>query len=352
MPEPVSAGATFLAALPPVATGINALGSILTGVSGAKQARQNAEQQAANQRYARSDEYQELGQRDRQFGANLDDASRRYLASLGIDIDRLAQDDRQFAGRLGEESAQFGAELGQRDRQFGAEFGLDRMGRLDDRATQAARLQRSLNTSGLQDRAAFMLNQRLGMGPASFAQGGAAPVLDSLRGAASSYQPGQGGMDFGALRSAIGRMTSGADDPGVYQQGEQFRGPGAQYQAQRSTTGYTPTNYQARGAGEMEQEANRNQAISRYTSSNLQRNRNAAQRELGRIDEGVPSQYDARAGSNPMRAGQGAVTPAAAVSPNAAAMAVPQGTGRPSGSRPTRDDAMAAAKRFTPYLFR
>lgn len=322
--------------LPWVATGIDALGSIFGGVGGARAARQQAEQEDRDWRYGRSDRFQELGQADRQFGARLDDDSRRYLASLGIDIDRMYQDDRQFGAQLGEDSRQFGARLGQEERQFGSEFGLQRMGALDERATQAARLQRALNTSGLQDRAAFLLNQRLGMGPASFAQGGAAPVLDSLRGVAGSYQPGQGGMDFSVLRSAIGRMTSGADDPGAYQRGPDYQS--AQYQTQRSSTGYTPTNYRARSAGEMEQEANRNQAISRYTSSNLQRNRNQAQREIARINQGVPAQYDMQAGSPQA---MGMPTP---VRRDQRGAPLPQPTYRqPSGS-------MAAQRRFTPYI--
>lgn len=269
-----------------IGTGINAIGSILTGSSQARQARQNAEQADRNWRYGRADQYQELGQNDRQFGATLDDRSRQFLASLGIDIDRLYQDDRQFGAKLNEEAAQFAFDRGQADRQFGANYNIDRMGKLDERATSAARLQRALNTSPLQDRAMYMLNQRLGMSPGSYAQGGAAPLLEGLRNASGNYQQGQGGMDFSVLRNAIGRMTSGADDPGAYR-AEMYKS-GPEYKAQRSTASYTPTNYKPMSAGELQRDANYNQAMSRYTSSNLQRNRDAALNEMQRIRQGPP----------------------------------------------------------------
>jgi hypothetical protein len=135
------------------------------------------------------------------------------------------------------------------------------------------------------------------MSPAAFAQGGAAPVLEGLRSAAGSYTPGGGGMDFSALRGAIGRMTSGADDPGAYQPGQQYQGAG--YEAQRSTTNYTPTKYRPNTPGAMQQDADRNQAINRYTYSTSEKNRNIAQAELGRINAGVPSPPPQGAPSRP-----------------------------------------------------
>lgn len=307
-----------------IGTGINALGSIFSGSSAAKQAKQNADQADRNWRYGRADQYQELGQNDRQFGATLDDRSRQFLASLGIDIDKLYQDDRQFGFSQGQQDRQFGAKLnedaaqfgydraqadrqfgferGQADRQFGANYNIDRMGKLDERATNAARLQRALNTAPLQDRAMYMLNQRLGMSPSAYAQGGAAPLLEGLKSAAGSYQQGQGGMDTSALRSAISRMTSGADDPGAYrpesyQAGTPYQGtgykPGPEFQTQKSTTSYTPTNYKPMSARELQRDADYNQAISRYTSSSLQKNRDQARGELQRIQDypkvGIPA---------------------------------------------------------------
>jgi hypothetical protein len=122
-------------------------------------------------------------------------------------------------------------QMGQSDRQFGANFNTNRVGQMDQRAQQAAALQRQINLNPLADRAAYMLAQRAGAMPAAFqprdytqggipgrgqATGGLADVLNAQRTAAGNYKAGMGGMDPAALIAARNRLQFQGDMPGMY----------------------------------------------------------------------------------------------------------------------------------------
>jgi hypothetical protein len=122
-------------------------------------------------------------------------------------------------------------QMGQSNQQFGANFNMNRAGALDQRAQQAAAVQRQVNLNPMADRAAYMLAQRAGAAPAAFqprdftrggipgrgqATGGFGDVLNAQRAAAGQYKAGMGGMDPSALIAARDRLQSQADVPGMY----------------------------------------------------------------------------------------------------------------------------------------
>lgn len=122
-------------------------------------------------------------------------------------------------------------QLGQNDRQFQQNSNLDRAKYLDDRATNAARLQQRLNMAPMADRASYLLQQRLGVSPGPVqirdyttgtmpgegqVGGGATDVLGAMQRLNSAYQPGAGGFDTRGLTDALAQLRDPSQVPGMY----------------------------------------------------------------------------------------------------------------------------------------
>lgn len=92
--------------------------------------------------------------------------------------------------------------MAQNQRQFNAQHGLDQRAQNQSEAAQAMGIQRALATLPLQDRAAYLLNARLGMTPSSF---NPRDLLNNPNGPTSG-----GGYNQADLASANSAYTSGA----------------------------------------------------------------------------------------------------------------------------------------------
>lgn len=141
------------------------------------------------------------------------------------------------ANRLTKEQGRMAArqnwqQMGQADRQFGQNANMARAQYLDQRGVAAADLQKRLGLAPLADRAAYMLAARAGAAPAAFqardftrggvagegaATGGYAPTLNAQAQAAQTYQAGAGGLQTDALQAALTRLRDMAGVPGEYQ---------------------------------------------------------------------------------------------------------------------------------------
>lgn len=122
-------------------------------------------------------------------------------------------------------------QMGMGDRQFGQQANLNRSQYLDQRAVGAADLQKRMAGLPMADRAMYMMTQRAGQVPGAFqardytrggmpgagqATGGYAPVLDAQRASAAQYTAGAGGLDPRALQAAQERLQSMAGVPAEY----------------------------------------------------------------------------------------------------------------------------------------
>lgn len=123
-------------------------------------------------------------------------------------------------------------QMGQQDAQYGQTSNMNRQQLLDQRLGQASQVQNQLNMNPLRDRAAFMMQSRLGVPPAAFQardftrgtmpgagnpSGGMAPVANAMQTAAGQYRAGAGGMDDSALRAQMAGLRDQSQMPGMYQ---------------------------------------------------------------------------------------------------------------------------------------
>jgi hypothetical protein len=147
-------------------------------------------------------------------------------AAAGAQQDAAAASKQQQRAAMGMNYQQ----MGQNDRQFAQSNAMQRAQYMDQRATQAADLQRRANLTPLSDRASFFMQHLAGAGPQAFqardftrgtmpGSGTANTQLNTpaLQKAMQSYTSGAGGMSNEALTSAIQQLRDPSQAPTQYQ---------------------------------------------------------------------------------------------------------------------------------------
>lgn len=140
----------------------------------------------------------------------------------------LAEQARQYDESLKQRQAEYDRTLAEQQAaraQSGSQFERTTG---DSEAQAAVRAQTQLNAAPIADKAQALALSRLGVSPGQFkprdytagtndlsrkftAPG--APVANAMQQAASSYQPGQGGIDTSALKMLLAKMTGNAQPP-------------------------------------------------------------------------------------------------------------------------------------------